>query len=64
MIIIVLLILGLLDSILSNNEGNDSLLSGYSTIIFNLSVCNLSSTNIPADIFLIVLVLLVIKVIL
>ena len=64
MIIIVLLILGLLDSILSNNEGNDSLLSGYSTIIFNLSVCNLSSTNILADIFLIVLVLLVIKVIL
>ena len=45
MIIIVLLILGLLDSILSNNEGNDSLLSGYSTIIFNLSVCNLSFTN-------------------
>jgi len=62
--IIVLLILGLLDSTLSNNEDNDSLLSGYSTIIFNLLVCNLSSTNIPADIFLIVLVLLVIKVIL
>ena len=40
-----LLILGLLDSTLSNNEENDSLLSGYSTIIFNLSVCNLSSTN-------------------
>jgi len=64
MIIIVLLILDLLDSTLSNNEDNSSLLSGYSTIIFNLSVCNLSSTNIPADIFLIVLVLLVIKVIL
>ena len=59
-----LLILDLLDSTLSNNEDNGSLLSGYSTIIFNLSVCNLSSTNIPADIFLIVLVLLVIKVIL
>jgi hypothetical protein len=45
MIIIVLLILDLLDSTLSNNEDNGSLLSGYSTIIFNLSVCNLSSTN-------------------
>jgi len=60
----VLLILDLLDSTLSNNEDNGSLLSDYSTIIFNLLVCNLSSTNIPADIFLIVLVLLVIKVIL